>query len=275
MTTLSLARARTAARPLVSLVLPAYDPGPAVERAWRAVRDFVRVRPDPWEAIFVLDGCTDGTADRLAGLAEAYPDARLRVLSHAPNRGKGFAVRRGLLAARGAVRVFTDVDLAYPFDDIARVADELRHGAAVAIASRDHPESVVQVPARCLGYAYRRRLQGRLFGAVARRLLSITQRDTQAGLKGMTAAVADGLLPALTCDGFGFDCELLTACARLGIPVAEVPVRVRYEGRGSTTGPRSCLGMAWDLWRIRRAWPRTGFPTTAAVPVAEPVVRAA
>jgi dolichyl-phosphate beta-glucosyltransferase len=269
-TTLSLTRARTAARPLVSLVLPAYNPGPSIEGTWRAVRDFVRVRPDPWEAVFVLDGCTDGTADRLAGLASEFPDPRLRVLSHAPNRGKGFAVRRGLLAARGAYRIFTDVDLAYSFDDIARVADELRHGAAVAIASRDHPESVVQVPASRLGYAFRRWLQSRLFGAAARRLLPVTQRDTQAGLKGMAAAVADGLLPALRCDGFGFDCELLTACARLGVPVAEVPVCVRYEGRGSTTGPGSGLRMVCELWRIRRTWPRA-----AAVPTAEPLAEAA
>jgi glycosyltransferase involved in cell wall biosynthesis len=272
-TTLSLARKPGAARPLVSLVLPAYNPGPTVERAWLAVRHFVRVRPDPWEAIFVLDGCTDGTADRLAGLSGEYPDPRLRVLSHTPNRGKGFAVRRGLLAARGAVRVFTDVDLAYGFDDIARVADELRHGAAVAIASRDHPDSVVQVPARGLGYAYRRRLQGRLFGAVARRLLPITQRDTQAGLKGMTAVVAERLLSALSCDGFGFDCELLTACARLGVAVTEVPVRVRYEGRGSTTGPGSGLRTVWELWRIRRAWSRAGLPQVA--PAAESAARAA
>jgi glycosyltransferase involved in cell wall biosynthesis len=273
-TTLSLTRKPAAARPLVSLVLPAYNPGPVVERAWLAVRDFVRVRPDPWEAIFVLDGCTDGTADRLAGLGDEYPDPRLRVLAHAPNRGKGFAVRRGLIAARGAVRVFTDVDLAYPFDDIARVADELRHGAAVAIASRDHPESVVQVPAHGLGYAYRRRLQGRLFAAVARRLLPIAQRDTQAGLKGMTAAAADRLLPTLRCDGFGFDCELLTACARLGVPVAEVPVRVRYESRASTTGPGSCLRTVWELWRIRRTWSRAGHPAAAA-PAADPAARAA
>jgi glycosyltransferase involved in cell wall biosynthesis len=267
-TTLSLARAPGSARPLVSLVLPAFNPGPAVERAWRAVRDFVRVRPDPWEALFVLDGCTDDSADRLAQLAATVPDPRLRVLSHTPNRGKGFTVRRGVLAARGAVRIFTDVDLAYSFDDIARVADELRHGAGVVIASREHPESVVQVPAHLVGYAHRRRLQGRLFGFVARTLLPIRHRDTQAGLKGMTAAVAGRLLPALRCDGFGFDCELLTACARHGIPVAELPVCVRYEGGASTTGAASGLKMVCELWRIRRAWPRTDRPSAAPQPAA-------
>ncbi len=245
---------------MTSLVLPTYNPGPAVERTWVAVREFVRVRPDRWEVLFVLDGCTDGTADRLARLAAADPDPRLRVLGYAPNRGKGYAVRTGLLAARGGVRVFTDVDLAYRFDDVARLADELRGGAEVAIASREHPDSTVQLPPRCLGYAYRRRLQSKLFGAAVRWLLPITQRDTQAGLKGLTAAAAARILPALSCDGFGFDCELLTACARYGVPVAEVPVCVRYEDGASTTGLRASLRMVRELWRIRRAWPRTGFP---------------
>ncbi len=256
-------------RSVTSLVFPAYNPGPAAERTWLAVRDFLRARPDPWEVLFVCDGCTDGTPDRLAALAAADPDPRFRVIAYSPNRGKGYAVRTGLLAARGAYRVFTDIDLAYRFDDIARVADELRSGAAVAIASREHPESTVQLPPRCLGYAYRRRLQSKVFGAVARVLLPLDHADTQAGLKGMTAEAARRVLPALTCDGFGFDCELLTACARYGIPVAEVPVCVRYEDAASTTaGLRATLRMLRQLWQIRRTWPRVGFPAAAQVPVA-------
>jgi dolichyl-phosphate beta-glucosyltransferase len=243
---------------VTSLVLPAFNPGPAAERTWLAVRDFLRTRPDPWEVLFVCDGCTDGTPARLTRVTAGH--RRVRVLAHAPNRGKGFAVRTGLLAARGSRRVFTDVDLAYPLADVARLADELRRGAAVAIASRDHPDSRIELPPRLLGYARRRRLQSRLFGAVARGLLPITQRDTQAGLKGMTAAVAEAIVPRLTCDGFGFDCELLTACARHGIPVAEVPVRVRYDDAASTTGLRATLRMLRELWQVRRAWPKVGFP---------------
>jgi hypothetical protein len=68
----------------------------------------------------------------------------------------------------------------------------------------------------------------------------------------MTAAVAERVLPGLTCDGFGFDCEFLAACRRLGVPVAEVPVCVRYEDAASTTGLRAVLGMLRELWRARR-----------------------
>lgn len=265
---------------MTSLVFPAYNPGPAIDRTFAAAREFLRTRPDPWEVLFVLDGCTDGTADRLAELTRAADDPRLRVLDGHPNRGKGFAVRTGLLAARGRYRLFTDVDLAYRFADVARVADELRAGAVVAIASREHPDSRVELPPGLVGYAYRRRLQSHVFGTIARLLLPLAQKDTQAGLKGMTAAAAERVLPRLTCDGFGFDCELLAACRRLDIPVAEVPVCVRYEDAASTTNLRATVATLRELWRIRRAWGRREadelfVPLPAVEPIPVPVRKAA
>ena len=252
---------------MTSLVLPAYNPGPAVERTWDAVAEFLSTRTDPWEVLFVCDGCSDGTAERLTRLAEVTGDRRIGVLHYAKNRGKGYAVRAGLLAARGDVRLFTDVDLAYGFDDVVRVANAVHAGALVAIASREHPDSLLQLPPRHLGYAYRRRTQSRVFGKLARWLLPITTRDTQAGLKGMMGEVADRLMPLMRCDGFGFDCELLTGCARMGVSVREVPVCVRYEDAASTTGAGSTLKMLRELWRIRKAW-KYGPPTAPPLDVA-------
>jgi dolichyl-phosphate beta-glucosyltransferase len=247
---------RGTARALTSLVLPAYNPGTLVERTWLEVRDFLDRAPGSWEVLFVCDGCTDATPDRLAELTRAQAD-RVRVLSYAPNRGKGYAVRHGLAAARGQWRLFTDVDLAYGFEDVLRVQQTLRAGAEVAIASRLHPDSRLLVPPRLQGYAYRRHLQSLVFSVVVRWLLPLTQRDTQAGLKGLTARAAHLLLPHLRCPGFEFDCELLTACARIGLPVTEVPVCVRYEDRASTTGLHSVGRMLRELWQIRRAWKHT------------------
>jgi dolichyl-phosphate beta-glucosyltransferase len=244
-----------------SLVLPAYNPGPTIESTWHALSDFLDGQADSWEAVIVLDGCTDNTLARLDSRA---PDRRIRVVSYARNRGKGHAVRTGLLAARGEFRIFTDIDLAYGFDDILRIADALRGGAAAAIASRTHPASELLVPPHLLGYAHRRHVQSALFGRVARRVLPIRQTDSQAGLKGFSAAAARHLLPWTACDGFGFDCELLLACDRCGIPVAEVPVRVRCQDRASTTGARSALAMLRELWSIRRAWKRKVVPPFVA-----------
>jgi dolichyl-phosphate beta-glucosyltransferase len=180
-------------------------------------------------------------------------------VAYAPNRGKGYAVRRGLEAARGDWRLFTDVDLAYGLDDVLRVAEALHAGADVAIASRLHPESRLILPPRLQGYAYRRHLQSLMFSRLVRLLLPLTQRDTQAGLKGLSASTAHLILPHLTCDGFGFDCELLTACVRHGLTITEVPVCVRYEDAASTTGWRTMSRMVGELWRIRRAWHRPLF----------------
>ena len=94
----------------------------------------------------------------------------------------------------------------------------------------------------------------------------MSTHDSQAGLKGMTAAVAESLVPHLTCDGFGFDCELLTACARAGIPLQEVPVCVHYDGKTSTTSPQTGLRMLRELWRIRRTWRTKAIVVPPTVP---------
>jgi dolichyl-phosphate beta-glucosyltransferase len=238
---------------VISLVLPAYNPGPRIIPTWHAVRDFVRQRPDAWEVLFVLDGCTDDTAERLNILSQVAPHPHLRVLQYPINRGKGFAVRHGLTSAVGRYRLFTDVDLAYTFEDVLRLVEVLQKGADVVVASRTHPKSEILLPTNLLGYAYRRRLQSRVFAWVTRQLLPITLTDTQAGLKGMTAAVAERVVPELTCDGFGFDCEFLTACHSGGVSVVELPVRVRYEDAASTANAAG-FHMLRELWAIRRHW---------------------
>jgi dolichyl-phosphate beta-glucosyltransferase len=249
---------------LTSLIFPAYNPGGQAGRTWAEVRRFLGEAPGSWEVLFVCDGCTDGTPERLAALTRGE-SGRVRVLSHSPNRGKGYALRQGLKAARGAYRLFADFDLAYGWDDVLRVARALWSGAEVAVASRTHRESRLVVPVALQGYAYRRHLQSLVFGSLARLLLPVKQTDTQAGLKGLSARAAWLVLPHARCDGFGFDCELLTACARYQLPVVEVPVQVRCEDRASTTGMRAMGGMIRELWQIRKAW-RTA-PPALAVPV--------
>jgi dolichyl-phosphate beta-glucosyltransferase len=252
-------------RGITSLVFPTYNPGPLLEHTWRELVQFLQRAPGEWEVLFVCDGCTDGTPARLAQLNGGE---NVRVLSYAPNKGKGYAIRQGLEAARGDWRLFADVDLAYGFDDVLRVADALQAGAEVAIASRTHPQSQMVLPTKLQGYAYRRHLQSVTFSALVRCLLPVTQRDTQAGLKGLSAAAARTVLPRLTCDGFGFDCELLTACMYFGLPICEVPVCVRYGDGASTTSFATMRKMVKELWHIRRTWRRMlpPEPDPAALP---------
>jgi dolichyl-phosphate beta-glucosyltransferase len=258
-----------------SLVLPTYNPGSSIVRTWAEVRAFLRLRSDAWEVLYVLDGCTDGTRELVSQLASESSDPRIRVLDYSPNRGKGHAVRHGLLTARGDCRIFTDVDLSFTLEGVGRIADQLQAGASVAIVSREHPESTITIPGELLGYAYRRRIKSHLFGRVVRALLPITTHDSQAGLKGMTASVAEQILPNLTCDGFGFDCELLTACARYNIPIQELPVHVRYDDASSTTRALTALRMLRELWKIRQRWATPGYPAAGKVSETPRIARAA
>jgi dolichyl-phosphate beta-glucosyltransferase len=255
---MELPATRQTGEALTSLILPTYNPGAAIAATWDALHGFLESADGRWEVIFVSDGSTDGTTERLTTWTKSSR-MPVRVLSLINNRGKGYAVRQGLLAARGEFRVFTDVDLAYGFDEVLQLGRALWAGHEVAIASRCHPDSEMVLPPRLIGYLFRRHLQSEVFGALARQLLPITQRDTQAGLKGMSAEVAERIVPRLRCDGFGFDCEMLTACARLGIEVQEVPVRVRYRDAETTTGWSTVRRMIGDLFRIRRDW-RLGAP---------------
>jgi dolichyl-phosphate beta-glucosyltransferase len=245
---------RSRTLPTFSLVLPAYNPGPDTVDKWRELKEFIARSSRHWEVIFVCDGCTDGTPAQLRSLT-ARSGSQVRVLEYSPNRGKGYAVRLGISAGLGQYRIFTDVDLAYGFDDIERVAQALESGAPVAIASRDHRDSRLLLPTRLLGYAYRRHWKSRIFSWLARAILPLNQIDTQAGLKGMNAEIAESIVPHLSSDGFELDCELLAACARLGVAVTEVPVCVRLHDSSSTTGPGAMAKMVRALWRIRRAWP--------------------
>lgn len=239
--------------PRYSLIFPVYNAASFIASTFAAVRGFLAGAPESWEVLFVCDGCTDDTPAQLTELTAQCPD-NVRMLSYAPNRGKGHAVRHGMESARGQWRIFTDVDLAYGFADVARLAEALHAGADVAIASRMHPASQIVVPTRLQGYAYRRHFQSLLFSMLVRRLLPLRQHDTQAGLKGLSARAARLLLPLLRCNGFCFDCELLAVCERLNIPVAEVPVTMRYDAGGSTIGWRSLPRIVRELGDIRVRW---------------------
>jgi len=239
--------------PDFSLVFPVYNAGSQVSDIVHQVRDFLRSQWDNSEVIFVCDGCTDGTEQSLRRFAESNSQ-RIRVIAYSPNRGKGYAVRTGLLHGCGRWRLFTDIDLAYSWSDIINVGHLLKEGHQVVVASRLNEDSRVTMPPALQGYFWRRALQGRVFVALAQALLPFRQRDPQAGLKGMSAAVADQILPLLRCDGFAFDCEFLTACHQLQVPVTEIPVRVSYRDCDTTTSLKASLGMIRELCAIRRDW---------------------
>jgi dolichyl-phosphate beta-glucosyltransferase len=201
------------------------------------------------ELILVDDGSGPRAATRMREFARATSGVTLLVNDR--QRGKGFAVARGMRAAHGHVRVFTDADLAYPLDEVSAVVRQLEAGSDVVVACRVLPESRYDISPSFFRYLYTRHLMSRVFNGVVRLLLLDDIRDTQAGLKGFTAAAAELLFPRLTIAGFGFDVELLCIARQHRLRVTQMPVHYRYDHEPSTLRfTRDATAMLRDLVRI-------------------------
>jgi len=190
----------------------------------------------------VDDGSTDGTAARAAR-------ERVRVLRHEPNRGKGYAVRRGMLAATGERRLLTDADLSTPIEELAKLQAALDEGYDVAIGSRAIAGARIEVHQP----AYREAM-GRLFNRLVQVLLLPGLHDTQCGFKLFSAGAAGAAFAPATLDGFSFDVEALYLARQRGLRIAEVPVTWRNDA-ATRVGLGGGAAAFVDLLRIRlRAW---------------------
>src|SRR2546429_2624366 len=176
-----------------------------------------------------------------------------------------------MAAARGARRVFTDADLAYPVAEIDAMVRELDGGADVAIACRVLPESRYLMSPSFFHYLYTRHLMSRLFNRVVRVALLPGILDTQAGLKAFTARAAELIFPRLTVAGFGFDVELLYIARKHGLRVRQTAVQYRYDDEPSTVRfATDAAAMLRDLARIRWNDWRGGAPARRAAGAVSP-----
>lgn len=224
----------------LSVVIPAYNEAARLPPTLRRITAALAGRPH--EIVVADDGSHDGTAE--AALALGLPG--LRVLRAARNRGKGDAVRRGMLGAIGQRRLMTDADLSTPIEDLGRLDARLDAGADVAIGSRAVAGAQVEVHQPIY-----REAMGRLFNACVRGLLLPGLHDTQCGFKLWTADAAVRAFSSSVLDGFGFDVEVLYVAHRAGLRIDEVGVTWRNDAATRVTLGRGARAFA-DLIAIRR-----------------------
>jgi dolichyl-phosphate beta-glucosyltransferase len=246
-------RAMRRHEPYVSVVVPVFNAAQQMPRTLPALHRMLANQQYPTELI-VIDDCSDGETVRAIDQFRAGADggsARVRVLRNDQNRGKGFSVARGMLAAEGALRVFIDADLAYPAEEIESIVDALERGYDIALGCRVLPESRYVMSPAFFPYLFTRHLMSRAYNAFVRRLLVDSVLDSQAGLKGFTRAAAELIFPRLTIPRFGFDVECLYIAQRHGQRLIQVPVTFRYDDEPTTVRfARDGARMMTDLARI-------------------------
>lgn len=228
-----------------SVVVPAYREAHRIADTVSRLREGVDADGGV-EVVIVDDGSPDGTAEA------ARRGGADQVVALPRNRGKGAAIRAGVLAASGRSLAFTDADLSYPPAQVARLLREVERGWDMVVGSRRHVDTTTLVRARRV-----RELSGRLFSLVTDVVLLDERRDTQCGLKAFPADVARLLFNRTRVDGFAFDVELFHLADRYGLAVLEVPVEVTNSATSTVKVSVDAVRMVRDLVRIRR-WAATG-----------------
>jgi dolichyl-phosphate beta-glucosyltransferase len=268
MNTAEVATPESTLPPLRSVVIPAYNEQTRLPATLRATAEFLERRSERYEILVVDDGSRDQTVAVAQAVADELAATMLHggisVLGYDTNRGKGHAVRFGVLRATGKQVLFMDADLATPIEELKKLEEALAAGADFAIGSRPLRQSQLLVRQPW----YREGL-GRLFNQAVQLAATPGIHDTQCGFKLLTRTAAHDIFSRCVLDGFSFDVEALFLARRLGYQIAEVPVRWAHQEGAAAFATRSAyvragLAMVADLWRIRRIH-RSVRPVAAAV----------
>ncbi len=229
-----------------ALVLPAYNERHRIGASLRAIAEWVHSRPGgwDWEVVVVDDGSSDGTLPEARRVA-AEADLPLTMLRHDQNRGKGAAIRTGVLAASANPVLVSDVDLSTPLSEWVKLAERLPTHP-IAIGSRAIERSLVR-----RRQPLYRQILGRTGNLLVRLLAVPGIRDTQCGFKLFRGDVARRLFGQARIDRFAYDMEILFLARREGLPIAEVPVLWFNSADSRVSIVRDSLGTLRDLLRIR------------------------
>lgn len=201
---------------LISIIIPGYNEEKRILASLASLCAFCEEHFVAYEIVFVDDGSTDHTR----AMIKSFQNPRVRLVAYDDNQGKGFAVRKGMLEAKGPYRFFTDADLPYDLEAFLSAIDTFQSGPCdVVVGARDHPDSADRS-----GLTWFRRRASKIFSVLVRSLLNVNVKDTQCGFKGFTAEAAEKLFSASTVNGYAFDVELLVLARTLGLEVCKVPV---------------------------------------------------
>jgi dolichyl-phosphate beta-glucosyltransferase len=233
--------------PPFSVVIPAYNEAGRIGGSLRVILDYLgQVSPES-EVIVVNDGSTDATSDIVREKFSTAGTIATRLIEHSPNRGKGAAVRAGLLAATRPIGLFSDADLSTPIDDAPRLIEPIAAGEVdIAFGSR-------ALDRRLIGHhqPWRREQGGRVFNFVVRVATGLPFWDTQCGFKAFRLDVCRPVFDRAQTEGFGFDVELLYLAWRAKLRMREIPVHWNHYDGSKVSFLRDSVRMFGEVVALR------------------------
>ena len=241
--------------PPLSIIVPAYNEAARLVTTLPVIVDFLSTARPGSELIVVDDGSTDDTAEVAErGFAEAA-GISARLIRGEQNRGKGHAVRTGLLHARSNIALFSDADLSTPITEAAKLIDPIEKGECdLTFGSRALDRSLIGVH-----QPWRREQGGRVFNLIVRLATALPFWDTQCGFKAFRMNVCRPLIEAAKIDRFGFDVELIYLAHLAQVRLREIPVRWDHNPGSKVAVLRDSFRMADEVRRIRREVDRGAY----------------
>lgn len=236
-------------RPFLSIIIPAYNEEARIQPTLQHIADFLRQQPYQSEVLVVENGSNDDTSGVVTRFCQTALDPAdpFQVQLLHSSKGKGAAVKLGMLTAKGDYRVISDADLAVPIEEVTKFLPPGLDPRTfdIAIASREAPGAVRN------GEPFYRHLMGRVFNFLVRFLAVPGIQDTQCGFKCFSKAATELVFPLQRIDGFGFDPEVLHIATRHGLHLVEIPVNW-YYGHNSKVRPiQDTIDMVAELIKIR------------------------
>jgi len=234
--------------PDISIVIPAFNESERLGGPLAKILEYVAVGNVNAEIIIVDDGSDDDTAEVAERNFARFSGVANQVIRYDRNRGKGFAVKTGLIAAKADIALFTDADLSTPISEMSKLVDPIRAGDFdVTFGSRALDRSLIGTH-----QPWRREQGGRVMNLIIRTLSGLPFADTQCGFKAFNMQKFGPLLEMMQIDRFGFDVEFLFVAAHNGLRLAEIPVRWNDVEGSKVSVVRDTRRMISELTQIRR-----------------------
>lgn len=232
---------------LVSIVIPAYQESERVGDSIHKILDYIKRENINAELIVIDDGSKDETTAVAKKHCAEFPELQTKVIRYDQNRGKGFAVKTGLLEARGDVALFSDADLSTPIEEMTKLVKPIQNGEYdLTFGSRALDRSLIGTR-----QPWRREQGGKVFNLVVRMLTGMPFWDTQCGFKAFNMPKFRPLLDVMQIDRFGFDVEFLYVAHLRGLRLKEIPVRWNDDIRTKVSVLRDSLRMFNEVRQIR------------------------